>query len=85
MNIVARAMQLDLLIETNEVIITAEAGGGIRLTPYRGKHNRGAILSFLEFAGRKARAIVYSHEGKAGPVGIDIASGESLAWLAADK
>ncbi|MCX4151000.1 MULTISPECIES: hypothetical protein [Paraburkholderia] len=80
MKLMARAMALDLLIESNEVIITAEASDGIHTAPYRGKCNRSAILSFLEFAGKKARAIVYSHDAKTGPVGIDVASGEALAW-----
>jgi hypothetical protein len=82
MNIIARAMQLDLLIDTNEVVITAEAHDGIHVTPYRGKYNRNAILSFLDSAGAKARAIVYSHEDKSGPIGLDILSGERFAWIA---
>lgn len=85
MNIVAKAMQLDLLIDTSEVIITAEASDGVHVTPYRGKYNRNAILSFLEYAGKKARAIVYSHDSKSGPVGIDIQSGESIAWQPASR
>ena len=85
MNIIARAMQLDLLIESNEVVITAEVPDGVHVTPYRGKCNRNAILSFLEFAGKKARAIVYSHEAKTGPVGVDVASGEAIAWTPASE
>jgi hypothetical protein len=83
MNILARAMSLDLLIQSNDVIITAEAPDGIHATPYRGKCNRRAILSFLESAGAKARAIVYSHEDNSGPIGFDVRSGEPLTWIAA--
>lgn len=83
MKLMARAMALDLLIESNEVVITAEASDGLHTAPYRGKCNREAILTFLEFAGAKARAIVYSHEGKSGPIGVDIRSGEPSTWLAA--
>lgn len=72
---------LDLLIETNEVIITAEIGDAVQVTPYRGKHNRSAIDAFLSLAGMKARAIVYSHESEVGPVGRDVQSGEFLTWV----
>jgi hypothetical protein len=76
-----KSIPLDLLIETNEVIITAEIGDAVQVTPYRGKHNRGAIETFLGMAGKKARAIVYSHESAAGPIGRDVQSGELLTWV----
>jgi hypothetical protein len=81
MSIMSRAMSLDLLIQSNEVIVTAEAADGQHTAAYLGKSSRSAILSFLAVAGREASAIVYSHESAAGPVGIDIASGESRAWI----
>lgn len=83
MNRVSSSLQMDLLIASNDVIITAEADDGVHVTPYRGKCNRRAILSFLEAAGAKARAIVYSHEEKTGPVGLDVQSGEPYVWIAA--
>lgn len=83
MNRVSSCLQLDLLIASNDVIITAGAGDGVQVTPYRGKCNRRAILSFLEAAGAEARAIVYSHEEKTGPVGLDVQSGEPYVWVAA--
>ena len=81
MNRIASALQLDLLISSNDVIITAEARDGLHVTPYRGKCTRHAILAFLEAAGAKARAIVYSHDEKTGPVGLDIRSGEPFVWI----
>ncbi|SAL73201.1 hypothetical protein AWB69_08948 [Caballeronia udeis] len=83
MNRIASSLQVDLLIASNDVVITAEASDGVHVTPYRGKCNRRAILSFLESAGAKARAIVYSHEDKVGPIGLDVLSGEPFTWIVA--
>ena len=83
MNRITGSLQMDLLIASNDVVIAAEAGERERVTPYRGKHDRRAILSFLDMAGSKARAIVYSHDDKTGPVGVDVRSGESFTWIAA--
>jgi hypothetical protein len=85
MNIIARTLQMDLLIATNDVTVTAEAHEGTHVAPYRGKMNRNAILAFLESAGKKARAIVYSHDDRTGPVGVDIASGQHTAWVSANE
>ncbi|WP_281663526.1 hypothetical protein [Paraburkholderia fungorum] len=83
MNRIASSLQVDLLIASNDVVITAEASDGVHVTAYRGKCNRRAILSFLESAGAKARAIVYSHEDNVGPVGLDVLSCEPFMWIVA--
>lgn len=83
MNRTAASMRVDLLIASNEIVIAAERGDHLHVTPYRGKCERRAILSYLECAGAKARAIVYSHEAPTGPVGVDVKSGEPYTWVGA--
>ncbi|MBS2132366.1 hypothetical protein KEX41_29735 (plasmid) [Burkholderia thailandensis] len=83
MNRIAASMRVDLLIASNDVVIAAERGDRLHVTPYRGKCERRAILSFLDCAGLKARAIVYSHETPTGPVGLDVKSGEPYSWIGA--
>lgn len=83
MNRMGQALKVETLISSNDIVITAESPDGVHVLPYRGKTERRAILSFLEHAGKNARAIVYSHETKTGPIGIDIRSQEQYRWTAA--
>ncbi|WP_031358898.1 hypothetical protein [Caballeronia sordidicola] len=70
---------IERLLKRNDVVLLMECDQKVCRVPYRGKQRRGDILRFLRIAGPQVRALVYSHQAEAGPVWIDVMSGEVSA------
>lgn len=76
----SRFDEIERLIKHNDVVIMRPDEKKMKISPYRGKQQRDAILAFLRFSGAHTRAIVFSHHTQAGPIGVDVQSGESFMW-----
>lgn len=72
------------LIAANRIVIVSGEGERGHIEAYQGARTMRAIKARLtrERCGgdRWARAEVYSHESAAGPVGVDVMSGEQRHW-----
>lgn len=72
--------EIERLVKHNDVVIVRSDEQEMKISPYRGKQQRDAILTFLRLSGAHSRAIVFSHHSPAGPIGVDVQSGESFTW-----